>query len=126
LPPVRVDGLRLRQTDRKLFIFTYGRGIWTTSLPPVTAVSEPGGTGDPGYFKFNNPAGDVLTMSFLKIIPDAVLDVFTVKGELLNSIVLPRSLTFRLDISNYSNGIYLLRIRNGKEVLQCEKMIRCF
>lgn len=32
IPNVYVSMIRLRESDRKLFIFTYGRGVWTASL----------------------------------------------------------------------------------------------
>lgn len=38
IPNVRVYQLRLRASDNKLFIFTYGRGIWTTTATPSPVV----------------------------------------------------------------------------------------
>ena len=42
-PNVRISEMKFRLTDKKLFIFTYGRGVWTAKLPiqvvPLTLLS---------------------------------------------------------------------------------------
>ncbi|PCJ64527.1 MAG: hypothetical protein COA58_12355 [Bacteroidetes bacterium] len=42
LPNVPIDQIRLRASDRKLFIYTHGRGIWTANLKSnlVASVNE--------------------------------------------------------------------------------------
>ena len=42
IPNVPIDQIRLRSSDRKLFIYTHGRGIWTDDLTndPVASIQN--------------------------------------------------------------------------------------
>lgn len=52
LPPVRTDMLQYRPSDRTLAVATYGRGIWSTTLPALKP-----------YIRFDSPTTSPLVIS---------------------------------------------------------------
>lgn len=111
IPPVSIYDIRLRQTDRRLFIFTFGRGVWVADLDSVTA--SPGQEDwaqeiqvypnpSNGVFHLNGPAfstGDTYSVS----VCDAFgREVYRVEQSTV------------LDLKNLSAGMYVVKTCFGK------------
>lgn len=62
IPNVPIDQIRLRHSDRKLFIYTHGRGIWTADLKDNIVASIPK-TEDQTLTLYPNPAADQFTIT---------------------------------------------------------------
>lgn len=67
IPNVKVNMIRLRESDRQLYIFTHGRGIWTARLKSSDQIS---GT--------REVAGNNIA---LQLYPNPVADILHLKSE---------------------------------------------
>ncbi|MEP7264675.1 MAG: T9SS type A sorting domain-containing protein [Bacteroidota bacterium] len=123
LPPVIVQDLRLRQSDRKLFIFTYGRGIWTADLPLPTSVSSNKEQKNK-YFNCTNPVNDNLILNFLKSIPDATLEIYNMNGDKIYTSTVTSSTSHHIDMRKNAAGIYIISLRSSSGKLQTEKVVK--
>ena len=56
IPNTAIDQLRLRASDRKLFIYTHGRGIWTADLTDNPVASAPQEKLESRFTIYPNPA----------------------------------------------------------------------
>ncbi|MBO6517216.1 MAG: T9SS type A sorting domain-containing protein [Bacteroidia bacterium] len=63
IPNVYIPMIRLRESDRKLFAFTFGRGVWSASLNEEvsTSVEDVAESSSPAVYP--NPATDYLHLS---------------------------------------------------------------
>lgn len=124
IPPVRIDCLRLRQADMKLFIFTYGRGIWTADLPLITGNKEIPSKPVMKYFSVINPSNGTLKVEMIKQVPGSSLQLFSSKGKLVLEYDLQSKEYLSIDISTYSAGIYFIRLIDQNQVLQTSKLLK--
>lgn len=108
IPNVAIHQLRLRESDRKLFIYTHGRGVWLAELSnkPVSVLNAPGVAVE----AYPNPVVDHL--KFKGIRPEKV-EVYTVKGDLLASL---KSENGQFDLSQIGHGVYFIRAYEGLKV----------
>lgn len=105
LPNVPIDQIKLRPSDRKLYIYTHGRGIWNADLleDPVTSVET---ILTPDQVKvYPNPA-----TNWLHIESDFTsLELYDYTGNLVRS-----STGKKLNTSDLAQGTYFLQIWNNK------------
>ena len=103
IPNVPVDQVRLRNSDRKLFIYTHGRGIWTADLADNIAVS----IADKQLNEISiypNPTSDRIYIS-------SKLDNVNLYNS-LGEKVLDSSET-EISVSHLKSGTYFVEILNG-------------
>ena len=114
IPNTLVSDLRLRETDRRLFISTYGRGVWTASLSGGSAASYaqiPYQTSfEAGVLDEYWTTGSSHSSGRTAIRTDhdpligfrhMLLDV-----ESNNGIFVTNHVDFRVDISNHNNVVF--------------------
>lgn len=111
IPPVTIYDIRLRLTDRKLFVFTFGRGVWTADLDSVTSIHSEEGVGQ-AIQVYPNPSDGIFHLSgpgftsaepFTVIVCDALgREVFRVRQSTV------------LDLKNLSAGMYVVKTYFGK------------
>lgn len=103
IPNVPVDQVRLRNSDRKLFIYTHGRGIWTADLADNIAVSiADKQLNEIGIYP--NPTSDRIHISS-KL--DSV-NLYNSLGEKLLD-----SSENEISVSHLKSGTYFVEILNG-------------
>jgi len=104
------------------FAFTKGAGISVTpaNVPGFSAVNilwEASGTVD---------AQEIALDDNIQIFPNPTKNIFHIRGEniseieILNmsgSLILKNNSTTRIDMSNFKNGIYLVRIKEGNRII---------
>jgi hypothetical protein len=117
LPNVMVQNLRLRYSDRKLFIFTYGRGVFTADLKrmedPFLSVNEP----NPQELSvYPNPATDQLN---IEIEGEFEYQVFDLKGKL----VLQGKSQKQIDVSELNTGTYLIEVKLMDKTLKSKFLV---
>ncbi|MCB0737036.1 MAG: T9SS type A sorting domain-containing protein, partial [Bacteroidetes bacterium] len=107
LPNVIVSQIRMRNDDRRLFIYTHGRGIWFADLQKVEdyyasterAVNEE-------FSVYPNPTTDVLSLNYESLVgkPYSIISIANgqevAKGTVINGI----------NVSQLAVGNYVLRI----------------
>lgn len=114
VPNVPILEMKLRTSDKSLFLFTHGRGAWHLELADLKSIS---------------PSNDISPIAF-KIYPNPVSEVLTIDSEidinlaqvfdLTGKEILQQANTKQLNVSILPKGVYLLKIFdiNGKYNVQ--------
>jgi photosystem II stability/assembly factor-like uncharacterized protein len=117
LPNVMVQNLRLRYSDRKLFIFTYGRGVFTADLErmedPFLSINEPS---TKELSVYPNPAADQLN---IEIEGEFEYQVFDLNGKL----VLQGKNQKQIDVSELNTGTYLIEVKLMDKTLKSKFLV---
>lgn len=113
---VRVDMLKLRESDNTVLAATHGRGFFTTNYPLNIYV----GTNEQpdAEFSFNvfpNPANDKIQISGTNHKSEIRLSIYNISGQKIITTEVTNNNQF-IDISHLSSGTYVL-------VLEADNMI---
>jgi hypothetical protein len=103
-PNVNIYNLRLRHSDRRLYVFTHGRGAWTADLAqnPTASVQ----TEKPVQINiWPNPAASVLNVSGLEI---EKMSLYDSKGAVLKT-----GTTDFINVADIKAGIYFLEVHHA-------------
>ncbi|MDB4161645.1 T9SS type A sorting domain-containing protein [Bacteroidia bacterium] len=105
-PNVPIDQIRLRDSDRKLYIYTHGRGIWTADLKNNLVASVKEST------KFEikvypNPSTDYIQI-------EGNMETTTVYNSIGNEII--RTSDKQIATTTWQAGTYFLEVRDGDAV----------
>jgi hypothetical protein len=97
----------LRASDRKLFVFTYGRGVWTATLNDNISTSVNNVTAGTGFNIYPNPA---TSFAQIKGYVGGEVQVINANGS-----VVPVSVTVtgKLDVRALTSGLYFVKYKNG-------------
>lgn len=127
IPNVSIHQVRLRYSDRQLFLFTHGRGIWTGQLLPEGNYSvsneEAPGTPDKNLKVFPNPASDHITVAWPgETISPGTISLLDLNGKVAGSWESsgPEN---RIDLQGIPTGCYLLVLKN-KETTRSIKFLK--
>jgi hypothetical protein len=116
VPLITIFQMRYRRSDRQLFVYTFGRGIWICSMDPISTTDIP--VVDPGA-------------NGIKVFPNPTKGIFTLLADtkknkhlnfqltdLTGRIVLSKELNtlseqvnLEFDLSGFSDGIYFLTVK---------------
>jgi photosystem II stability/assembly factor-like uncharacterized protein len=114
IPNVAIDQVRLRHSDRKLYIFTHGRGAWTADLAqsPTASVEPTAKTSNLSIYP--NPAQNTVHINTTEVSAYRVYDrsgrtVIEGKGN-------------TVDVRELRNGVYFLEANTAESRL-VEKLI---
>lgn len=110
VPNVAVHEIKMR-SDRKLFVFTHGRGIWYIALKPGAPNSAVRTAHQNAAALFPNPVSNELHIRLANQPVRASYRIYNLRGELvLNSTLLETKQT--ISTSELQNGFYFVRIEN--------------
>jgi len=102
-PNVPIDQIRLRHSDRKLFIYTHGRGIWTADLKDNLVASVPE-KAKLNVSVYPNPASD-----YIQVDGDVnQVIVYNTAGQEMYS-----TSAKRIDVSSWPTGTYFVQMQKG-------------
>jgi hypothetical protein len=107
-----------------------GLTVWvgTGGMAAIGSVKNPGNTGEliikeTGLTAYPNPATDRATINLSLAAPGHyALELYDIRGAKVKTLasgqaIISKELTVELDITNYAEGIYMLKLVNGKSVL---------
>ena len=106
IPNVPIDQIRLRHSDRKLFIFTHGRGIWTADLKNnLVAKTQTITTQE--FSVYPNPSSD-----YIKLVGanNSSGNLYNLKGDLV-----AKSANNQIDVRELSAGTYFVEIQSNQK-----------
>ena len=124
LPNIIVNELEIQYTAKKIRAATFGRGLWESSIAPITL-------GTPSLIKceengieiFPNPSFGIfnvqLNINSASNVPSTAerkvkLNIYNTVGDVVYSACRMDNESFiRIDLSNLERGIYLLNIDSG-------------
>lgn len=113
IPYTQVTDLRLRDSDNRLFVFTYGRGAWATTITPtVTNIVE---SKVVNYSVYPNPTTDIINID-IEGTYQAVL--FDQVGEKVLNVT-----NKKMNVASLKAGLYVLHIYMNNELTAIEKVI---
>lgn len=109
LPNVMVSNLRLRYSDRKLFIFTYGRGVFTADLEkmedPFMSVETPKAN---ELSVYPSPASDIINIDIEEAFN---YEVFDLSGKMVSK----GNSVGQIDIAQLSKGTYSIVVNANEK-----------
>ena len=119
LPQSNLNEIRLRASDRKLFVFYYGRGVWYCSLAPHTggivqqaSVSPTPATPQLEFNLYPNPATQKLTVSpQQELSSSARIAIYSSDGRMISESAW--NPTGEVNIGSLPSGVYFLQITDG-------------
>ncbi|MBO6517215.1 MAG: T9SS type A sorting domain-containing protein [Bacteroidia bacterium] len=113
IPNVYISMIRLRESDRKLFIFTYGRGVWTAKLENDIDASLEEVNLSPSTVLYPNPASTTVRIRNAEVQSAKVYDATGKQSQLTVAN------DGNINISGLSNGIYFLETvdHNGNKLV---------
>ncbi len=116
LPNVKISELEINYADNKLYVATYGRGIWRTPRYDINTLSAVNTELEEGITIFPNPASETLSIVSSKK-EMATIRVFNALGKLMHySKDINLTNGFKIDVSPYATGLYFVRINNEKGI----------
>lgn len=120
-PNVQIKEIKIRPSDKKVFIYTYGRGTWTADFSSSVGTQE---IFSRNFDVFPNPCTDVLHFMFDKTIPDAGIRILDLQGKLLHQGSLGNAGHFIFDTSVFSPGIYLFQLTSKGKPTMLKKVVK--
>ncbi len=121
-PNVRVNDIKIRPNDGKVFIFTYGRGTWTADFTlPINTKSIDKNIDINIY---PNPTYDNLSISSNHNYKNVDIIISDILGR--NTIRLNTSFdqNMNIDVSNLNAGLHVLTMWNGKSIIVQKKFMK--
>jgi len=121
IPNVPIDMVKVRHSDRKLFIYTHGRGIWKASLMPfgtnVSARATASQT--PSLLIYPNPSSDYLYIDLAGSDKSKATDIsiMNTEGKKILDQQLMAGSKEPVNISQLRSGLYLIRVSSGVQSL---------
>ncbi|MFZ1451564.1 MAG: T9SS type A sorting domain-containing protein, partial [Ferruginibacter sp.] len=76
-----------------------------------------------GFKIYPNPVIKILHIDFATIPAEAIVQVYNVTGQLLNTWALP-NLNNQISMAAYNAGIYFVRVKEGDTVIATEKIVK--
>ena len=122
LPNVIIDELEINYTNDRIYAGTYGRGLWSsptnTTVVSGTTTAIPNKTATKSTISiYPNPNNGIFNVDINSTLGETNVNakVYNLIGELVytipeESIVAKQ---YQIDLSKYSNGIYLVKITTG-------------
>lgn len=122
---VRTDQLNIRTSDNTVVAATHGRGLFTTKWDVINAIPV---LDLKAFSMYPNPVNDELTISFESTGTKNILfKVFDPSGKQLMEQTTANSSSGnveRLNVSNFSSGVYFISIYGDGKKLRTEKIIK--
>lgn len=111
LPNVQIRDLDINEKDSRLYAATYGRGIFRTNIPKQGVLSISDNTLLNGISIFPNPAESIFNLN--RNTTEALgLKIYDLSGKEVFNKKNMNQTNFSIDLSNYSKGIYILKINS--------------
>jgi hypothetical protein len=123
-------GSALTIFDNKLWLGTAGMSCFTRPLsdfgyPPVVVTDSKNETkkaGETALSIYPNPANETLKINGL--YESANIEIYGLQGELIHSIKNTNSTYLTLDIRNFPNGIYFVKVSDRKGNVSTGKFVK--
>ncbi len=126
LANVRVDMLKLRDSDNTVLAATHGRGLFTTNYEynPVSITEHTG----IDFQIYPNPTHDYVNLQLsVKEKQNIIITINDVNGRTVfteKHLILPGDFTKRINMSDYAKGTYFIKVQkdNNIKILKIVKL----
>jgi hypothetical protein len=120
MPNVQITEIKIRESDKKVFIFTYGRGTWTADFALPVSVST--GRNTLGISVYPNPFQDQMTIEFEREL-NAIVELTDMQGKLcLKKSFAGKQIKIRTE--DLKPGFYSITVSSANKIIYQTKGIR--
>ncbi|MEP7265156.1 MAG: T9SS type A sorting domain-containing protein, partial [Bacteroidota bacterium] len=120
MPNVQITEIKIRASDKKVFIFTYGRGTWTADFASVVSVTPTQSI--PNVSVYPNPFRDQMTIEFEREL-NAIVELTDMQGkQCLKKSVSGKQI--KINTSDLVSGLYIITVSESNKILYQTKGIR--
>lgn len=123
LPNVNILRTAVRPSDKRIFIFTYGRGAWAASFP-ASGTSVPNTPQQPALTAWPNPTTGVVHVGIPSIRPTTTLKVWSADGRLINTHTNLQHTPCAVNLGDVPPGNYVLGLYEGGERVGVAKVVK--
>ena len=121
IPNVQITEIKIRESDKKVFIFTYGRGTWTADFALPLSVSS--NVNRTGVSVYPNPFNDQLTIDLDRELSNATVVFTDVRGrECMKKSFSGKQ--FLMRSGELVPGVYLITVSSGGDIIYQTKVVR--
>jgi photosystem II stability/assembly factor-like uncharacterized protein len=122
LPNVNILKTRVRASDNRLFIFTYGRGAWAASFPSTNGIAQHERESELKVWP--NPSRGILYVSLPETNKNTSLQIWTADGRLEKTINNIQSTTASVNLSELPGGYYIIALFEGGKRVKTAKILK--
>ncbi len=125
LANVRVDMLRLRESDLTVLAATHGRGLYTTTWELDVFVGTHETTMNGNFTLFPNPATDNLTITLPGSQQSGSIRLLDMNGKIVvNQQFESTSKSINVNIANLADGMYIVHMYDANKVLGSKQLVK--
>ncbi|MCG8697360.1 MAG: T9SS type A sorting domain-containing protein [Bacteroidales bacterium] len=118
IPYTKITDLKLRESDKRLFIFTYGRGAWAATIKKEdNSQLNDQFSNNQLVMVYPNPAGNEISVK-TDITEGVSLAIYDVKG----SLVLETNQLSNINVSHLARGTYVLHFMIKDKLVDVAKL----
>lgn len=117
IPFTQITELKFRESDNRLFVFTFGRGAWAMTLTNGQLTASENTTTNNAVHIYPNPVSDQLTI-INQIEYPYLVDIFDLQGNKVLSIENNNSIA----LNNIQSGMYIVHITSENKIIAIEKI----
>ncbi len=121
-PNVQVNDIKIRPSDGKVFIFTFGRGSWTAdfALPTSTKTIE----NQIDINIYPNPTYNNLNISSSQNLKTVDIIITDILGKNIKKLRTTIDNILKIDVSDLNSGLHILTIWDGNRRLADKKFMK--
>jgi hypothetical protein len=120
MPNVQIREIKIRESDKQVFIFTYGRGTWTADFSVPLSVASMHNNSNMSVYP--NPFHDYLTIDLDREINGSI-ELTDMQGkQCMRKIVSGKQI--KLSTEDLARGSYLITISAGNKIIYQSSGIR--
>lgn len=109
-PNVRVKSMKVRPSDNRLFLFTYGRGVWTADFKDISSLDLGFDNSIPNWRAYPNPTNNNLISLSGTMEDNTSLTMYNSSGLLLWH--KPLNELTNISLGEISSGLYFIKIES--------------
>jgi len=124
LPNVPVVDLDFHQPTRTLIAATYGRSMYTFDVDQLIGIHPESNVIEETWSVFPNPAQDKIWIRYQFSLQDFAYQIFDYRGKsITHGLISGNSSPALIDLTEFQNGVYFIKLTDHKKVLGIEKLV---
>jgi hypothetical protein len=123
MPNVNIFRSVVRRSDRRIFLFTFGRGAWAASFPASSGLAA-NPIAEKPLAVWPNPAQALLHMQIGEGYKDASVQIWSAEGRLVKTIAALGERRLVADIEALAPGSYMVALSNAGRQIATARVVK--
>jgi hypothetical protein len=123
MPNVNIMRSVVRHSDRRIFLFTFGRGAWAASFPPSSGIAA-NPVAEKPLAIWPNPAQALLHMQIGDQYADASVQIWSAEGRLVRTMPTRGETRLVADIEGLPPGSYVVALNHAGARIATARLIK--